>query len=243
MRLRIIIMRKLVFLAFVVLAFSCGVKEKDSTSVEDVIHFRRLQSDTYIHLENDTLSQICFTIGWGLGHHQILVMNISNTIYSFYQKRGVKNPKINGLNINNYYCCPTRKTLQEMSAILCKMKEKYRIDSLSYIFLSTEDVLDTGIEMSAILTKKKGIYKKDVEEAIRQTTLEREVNKILKPYNLFVSKITTDWDCKPLSSTLERFPIRELGLKFSSHLPKSFVIMPLRIELTTIHGKGPRHIQ
>ena len=37
------------------------------------------------------------------------------------------------------------------------MKEKYPIDSLSYIFLSTEDVLDTGIEMSAILTKNRGI--------------------------------------------------------------------------------------
>ncbi len=72
------------------------------------------------------------------------------------------------------------------------MKEKYPIDSLSYIFLSTEDVLDTGIEMSAILTKNRGIYKRDVEEAIRQTTLESVVNKVLKPYNLVVSKITTD---------------------------------------------------
>ncbi len=237
-------MRKIrFFLAFVVLAFSCGVKEKDITRMEDVVHFRGNQSDTYIHFENDTLSQISFTICWGLGRHHMLVMNISNTIYSFYQKRGVKKPMINDLNINNFYCCTTRKTLYEMSAVLCKMKEKYPLDSLSYIFLSTEDVLDTGIEMSAILSKNRGIYKRDVEEAIRQTTLQGEVNKVLKPYNLVVSKITTDWDCKPFSSTLERFPIRELGLKFSFCLPKTFVIMPLRLEVTTIHGKGPRHIQ
>lgn len=237
-------MRKIGFFwAFVVLAVSCGFNQKHMPCMEDFIHFSGCKSDTYIHLENDTLSQICFTIGWGLGRHHVLVMNISNTIYSFYQKRGVKKPTINGLNINNFYCCPTRKTLYEMSAVLCKMKEKYPLDSLSYVFLSTEDILDTGIEMSTILTKKNGIYKRDVEEAVRKTSLEKEVNKALKPYNLVVSKITTNWDCKPFCSTLERFPIRELGLKCSSLLPKKFVIMPLRLEVTTINGKGPRHIQ
>ena len=129
-----------------------------------------------------------------------------------------------------------------MSAALSKMNEHWTLDSLSYIFLSTESILDTGLEISFMLSREKGIYPKYVEEAIRHTSLEKDINKVLKPYNLVVSRITTNWDCKPFSNTLDRYPLHELELSINTPMPKEFVIMPLRVELTTIHGKGPRHL-
>ncbi len=234
-------MRKIcIFLAFVTLAFSCGVKEKKMSSAKDYMYFS--ECDTYIHLANDTLSQNRFSIGWDMGRHRLLTMAVSNTVYTVYRYQKVRNPVLNGMPINNFLCSPTRKTLNEMSAALSKMKEHWTLDSLSYIFLSTESIFDTGLEMSFMLSREKGIYKKNVEKAIRHTSLEKDINKVLKPYNLVVSRITTNWDCKPFSNTLDRYPLNELELSINTPMPKKFVIMPLRVELTTIHGKGPRHL-
>ena len=87
------------------------------------------------------------------------------------------------------------------------------------------------------------IYQKNVEKAIRHTSLEKDINKVLKPYNLVVSRITTDWGYDPVSSTLDRYPLHKLTLSLNTPMPKMFIIMPLRVELTTIQGKGPRHLR
>ena len=235
-------MRKIcIFLAFVTLAFSCGVKEKKMSSAKDYMYFS--ERDTYIHLANDTLSQNRFSIGWGMGRHRLLTMAVSNTVYTVYRQLKVRNPVLNGMPINNFLCSPTRKTLNEMSAALSKMNEHWTLDSLSYIFLSTESILDTGLEISFMLSREKGIYPKYVEEAIRHTSLEKDINKVLKPYNLVVSRITTDWGYDPVSSTLDRYPLHKLTLSLNTPMPKMFIIMPLRVELTTIQGKGPRHLR
>lgn len=235
-------MRKIcIFLAFVTLAFSCGVKEKKMSSAKDYMYFS--ERDTYIHLANDTLSQNHFSIGWGMGRDRLLTMAVSNTVYTVYRQLKVKNPVLNGMPINNFLCSPTRKTLNEMSAALSKLNEHWTLDSLSYIFLSTESIFDTGLEMSFMLSREKGIYPKYVEEAIRHTSLEKDINKVLKPYNLVVSRITTDWGYDPVSSTLDRYPLHKLTLSLNTPMPKMFIIMPLRVELTTIQGKGPRHLR
>ena len=237
-------MRKIcIFLALVTLAFSCGDKEKEMSSAKDKDYVYFSEYATYIHLANDTLSQNHFSIGWDMGRHRLLTMAVSNTVYTVYRYQKVRNPVLNGMPINNFLCSPTRKTLNEMSAALSKMKEHWTLDSLSYIFLSTESIFDTGLEMSFMLSREKGIYQKNVEKAIRHTSLEKDINKVLKPYNLVVSRITTDWDYDPVSSTLDRYPLHELKLSLNTPMPKMFVIMPLRVELTTIHGKGPRHFR
>ena len=172
-----------------------------------------------LHLANDTLSQNHFSIGWGMGRHRLLTMAVSNTVYTVYRDQKVRTPVLNGMPINNFLCSPTRKTLNEMSAALSKMNEHWTLDSLSYIFLSTESIFDTGLEISFMLSEK-DIYPKYVEEAIRHTSLEKDINKVLKPYNLVVSRITTNWDCKPFSSTLDRYPLHELKLSLKLPCPK-----------------------
>ena len=129
-----------------------------SAKDKDYVYFSEWA--TYIHLANDTLSQNHFSIGWGMGRDRLLTMAVSNTVYTVYGHQKERNPVLNGMPINNFLCSPTRKTLNEMSAALSKLNEHWTLDSLSYIFLSTESIFDTGLEMSFMLSREKGIYRR-----------------------------------------------------------------------------------
>lgn len=98
-----------------------------------------------------------------------------------------------------------------MSAALNKMDKDYPLDSLSYIFLSTESIFDTGIKISAELSKLNGIYKRYVEVAIGHTSFEKDMNKVLKPYNLYGAQ-NEAYMCRSAENGVSGLYFNELGV-------------------------------
>ena len=223
---------KFSFLVVMACVSSCDVKyDNQNLMVRHYIVERPdFTFDAYVCELNDTLSQTTFAV---TDKHKLSVGPSTFYFYNGKQEK-VKDPKYMGRSIKNLYASTSDKTFREMSSVLRILKEEHLIDSITHIYLPTQQVFDIGLEISAVLNKK-GAYRKYIEEAISNSSIEEKLDSVLFPFNKRVAQIVIRSDFKPCGQPIEYYDIQELGLKPSHFHSSDFIFIPLRIELKAIN--------
>ncbi len=131
----------------------------------------------------------------------------------------------------------TQQTLSNLSLFLKELNTKSSLDSIGYIIMSTDDVVEIGIEMSDELLKEDIKCRSTLPNAVSKTYLKRELNKVLVNYNLKATNFKILYDSKAIDIPIEYVPVQEMNLKLKCDLPPKFVWLLMMIEVHKVHDK------
>lgn len=217
---------------------SCVKKNSVVTHFTDMSERGKKTDYYYIDiLENDTLHRNVFTLQkTRIRDEDVYMLSHGYTSDSWsssqkqlklLDKQPVKSDRYHRL----------RDTLHDLSLVLNEVGRTALLDSLRFIVITTEDVVEVGIIMSPELQRVQ-IASNDnrLKIAVKKTSLEEEFNKVLNKYGLKVTHLEKMYDSKECYLPINYVPVREMDLRLKCNLPPTFVKLTMMIEVRNIHA-------
>ncbi len=126
----------------------------------------------------------------------------------------------------------TQETMNDLSIVLDNVKKYVPLDSIGYIVISTEDMVEIGLEVSSEIGSKEILLNSAiVASAVKKTSLQDGLNKVLKKYGMEVTNVQIMYDSIEAYWPIDSVPVKEMGLKLKYDLPSKFISLPIMMSV------------
>ena len=206
----------LILMLLILVPVSCVNKNKQNETHLIAVTYRDYEDKTYYLIKGDTVSSIYFsTFKYSNGTYDI----IGDGIDSIYCKRKI--PELKNKTFNHRKGHVSNELISELSTFLSLAKDELNFDSIRGITFRGADVFDVTVALS----NDSAFHKCDnvrlfIQEFIAKTPLKDKMNAVLKPYNIEVTSIILDYDCKVLIQDTKKFHVNSADYGYSGVVPQ-----------------------